>query len=284
MAKVNFNPQGSSNSIRSQQGLKQLLRSGRVLVGGIVSEYLRPSIFKLYQQAGFDFAFIEYEHAWFEPTMFGASVMAARDAGLPLIAKTPQLDRAEIAKLLESGITGIQLPRTESRSDVETLRSYLKFAPLGTRAIATGYGSSDYRQPPNLREWMDQQNEETVLVVHLETKAGYEHAEEIISTPGVDMVYLGPGDFSIAMGHPGEYEHPDVSGPMEEILAICQQYGVPFGTTAANIEGAQRWMAKGARFFETRDELSLILEGAAQLVRGYRATEGGADSAKQLQS
>ncbi len=253
--------------------LRQLLRSQRVLVGGMVSEYLRPSLMKLYRQAGFDFAFIEYEHCWFEPTMLTATVLAARDAGLPVIAKTPQLERAEVAKLLESGVIGIQLPRTESRSDVETLLSYLKFIPQGTRAIAPGYGNSDYCQPCDWRTWMDQQNEETVLVVHLETSAGYEHAEEIISTPGVDMVYVGPGDFSIAMGHPGKYDHPEVIGPMKEILALCLRYNVPFGTTASGIDAAGEWIKQGARFFEAVDELSLILEGASQLVGQYRNSE-----------
>ena len=96
---------------------------------------------------------------------------------------------------------------------------------------------------------MDEQNDETVLVVHIETRLGYENAEKIISTPGVDMVYVGPGDFSIAMGHPGDYDHRDVAGPMEEILAICKQHGVPFGTTASGIEAAQRWIGKVRTIF-----------------------------------
>lgn len=273
MAKVAAGLAGASRETGTFTSLRQQLRSDRVLVGGIVAEYARPSLIKLYKQAGFDFGFLEYEHAWFEPTMLAATILAARDNGLPLIAKLPQLDRAETAKLLECGVTGIQLPRTESRRDVETLREYLKFEPVGSRAIAPGYGSSDYRQPSSWRKWMDEQNEDTVLVVHIETRAGYDHAEEIISTPGVDMVYLGPGDFSIAMGHPGDYEHRDVMGPMEKILAICKQYNIPFGTTASGIEGARRWIAKGVRFFETIDELSLIMEGAARLVREYRAAE-----------
>ncbi len=273
MAKVSTQIAGDFSLPAAARSLRQRLRSRDVLVGGMVSEYLRPSLFKLYRQAGFDFGFIEYEHAWFEPTMMAASVMAARDSGLPLIAKAAQLDRAEIAKLLECGITGIQLPRTESRSDVETLRSYIKFMPVGTRAIAPGYGSSDYRQPPDWQTWMEEQNEETVLVVHIETRLGYERAEEIISTPGVDMVYLGPGDFSIAMGHAGDYDHPDVRGPMEEILAICQRVGVPFGTTASGLEAAQRWISQGARFFETMDELTLIFHSASRLVHEYRTAE-----------
>ena len=116
--------------------LKARLKAGEVLIAGIVSEYARPSLVKLYGQAGFDFVYIEYEHIYFDPTALADTVLAARDAGLPPIAKTPQLERAEVAKLLEAGIVGIQLPRTESREQVEELRGYLRFPPVGTRAVA----------------------------------------------------------------------------------------------------------------------------------------------------
>ncbi len=216
--------------------LKARFRSGEVLLGGMLAEFLRPSLVKLYRQAGFDFLYIEYEHGFLDPARLVDTVLCARDSGLPVIAKTPQLERAEVAKLLECGIVGIQLPRTESRSEVETLRGYIKFPPLGTRAIAPGYGSSDYAQPTDWKSWMKEQDAEATLVVHIETKVGYQNAEEIISTPGVDMVYVGPGDFSVEMGHPGGYDHPDVSGPMEEILGICRKHEIPFGTTASGSE------------------------------------------------
>ncbi len=250
--------------------LKSRLREGEVLIGGILTEYARPSLVKLYQQAGFDFMYVEYEHGYFDMPTLADTVLCARDNGLPVIAKTPELDRAEVAKLLECGIVGIQLPRTESRANVETLRSFLKFPPHGTRAIAPGYGSSGYIQPASWSEWMKEQDDETSLIVHIETKKAYENAEEIISTPGVDMVYLGPGDFSIEMGHPGDYDHPDVAGPMEEILGLCKKYHVPFGTTASGAKSAKKWVKRGAQFFETTDELAMIVESAKRLVQEYR--------------
>jgi 2-keto-3-deoxy-L-rhamnonate aldolase RhmA len=249
--------------------LKARLRTGPALVGGVLTEYARPSLVKIYRQAGFDFLYIEYEHIFFDPAALADIVLCARDNGLPVIAKTPQLERGEVAKLLECGVVGIQLPRTESRAQVETLRDYLKFVPAGSRAVAPGYGNSDYIQPADWTVWMRDQDAETTLVVHIETRVGFERAEEIISTPGVDMVYLGPGDFSIAMGQPGKYDHPDVVGPMEQILALCRKHQVAFGTTPSSHEAAGHWVARGARFFEAIDELSLLQEAAARLVRAY---------------
>jgi len=250
--------------------LKSLVRGDEVIIGGMITEYLRPSLIKHYCHAGFDFVFIEYEHTFFGPADIVDTVLCARDNGLPVIAKTPQLERAEVAKLLECGVVGIQLPRTETREQVETLRSYMKFPPHGSRAVAPGWGNSSYVVPTDWNVWMAEQDEETTVVVHIETRLGYQNAEEIISTPGVDMVYVGPGDFSVEMGHPGDYDHPDVAGPMQEILALCRKHDVPFGTTPSGTEAARSLVAQGASFFEAVDELTLILEGAVRLIRDFR--------------
>ena len=250
--------------------LKARLKAGEVLVGGILGEIVRPSLVKCYQQAGFDFVYIEYEHVFFSATDLADTVLAARDSGLPVIAKTPQLERAEVAKLLECGVVGIQLPRTETRAEIEPLRAYLQFPPHGSRAAAPGYGNSDFAVPEDPGAWLREQDQEVSLVVHIETRRAYENAEEIVSTPGVDMVYVGPGDFSVEFGQPGNPEHPDVRGPMAEILALCKQYGVPFGTTALDAEAGRRWVEEGALFFEAADELEFIRHGANELVEAYR--------------
>ena len=250
--------------------LKARLAAGDVLIGGILTEYARPSLVKIYRQAGFDFVYIETEHIMFGPSALADTVVAARDNGLPAIAKIPQLERAATGKLMDCGVVGIQLPRAETRDEIETLRDYMKYPPAGTRAVAPGFGSSDYGRELDFTSFMADQDAETTLVVHIETRKGYENAEEIVSTPGVDMVYLGPGDFSVEMGRPGDYDHPDVVGPAEEILDLCKAHNVPFGTTASGVEGAGRWISKGARFFEAQDELEFIYEGASQLVGAYR--------------
>jgi 4-hydroxy-2-oxoheptanedioate aldolase len=250
--------------------LKARLKAGDILVGGILVEFTRPSLVLQYREAGFDFLYLENEHMLFSPPAFADTVVAARGCGLPVIAKVPQLERAETTRLLDCGVVGIQLPRTETREQVETLRGLIKFPPNGTRATAPGLGSSDFRQPASWKRWLKDQDAETLLVVHIETKAGYENAEAIISTPGVDMVYVGPGDFTVEMGHPGEPEHPAVAGPMNEILVLCQKHKVPFGTTPFSSKAAGQWVRKGARFFETKDELALIYEGASRLVNEYQ--------------
>jgi len=84
------------------------------------------------------------------------------------------------------------------------------------------------------------------------------------------MVYVGPYDFSIAMGHPGEYDHPEVVEPMRRILRLCVKHGVAFGTTPSGPEAGEEWLRRGCRFFELASEQGLIAAGAAAEVAAYR--------------
>ena len=191
-----------------------------------MSEYLRPSLVKIYRHADFDFIFLDKEHTFWDGSEMTDFVLCARDNQMPVISKVGELNRAEVARLLEAGVVGIQLPRTESREDLMTLIDYVKFPPIGTRAGAPCYGNVDYIWPEDSKAWLKNANASTVITAHIETALGYENAEQIITTDHLDMVYVGPYDFSISMGHPGEYDHPHVKKAMGEILDLCRKHSV----------------------------------------------------------
>jgi len=251
------------------RNFKRRLRAGDLLLGGSVSEYLRPSLAKIYAQAGYDFIYVDKEHMFFDGAEMTDFILAARDNRIPVISKIGELNRAEAARLLEAGAVGIQLPRSESRAQLEELISYMKFPPKGTRAGAPCYGNVDYAWPADDRKWLRLADESVAVVVHIETALGYENAAQIISTPGVDMVYVGPYDFSISMGEPGNYDHPRVRKALLDILKLCVKHGVAFGTSASSPERGREWIARGCQFFELATEQALIINGAAGLVREY---------------
>ena len=159
------------------RNFKKRLREGELLIGGCLAEYARPSIVKLYCQAGFDFLYVENEHVMFSPTDLVNTLICARDNGSPIISKIPKLERAETKRLPDNGCVGVQLPRTESRRDLETLAGYMKFPPTGTRAGAPCFGNVDYGWPADHRTWLHNADDSTVIVGHIETCEGYRNAE-----------------------------------------------------------------------------------------------------------
>lgn len=255
------------------RAFKERLKSGEMILGVMVMEYLRPSLVKIMRNAGFDFIFIEKEHGILDSPVLPDFVQCARDNAMPVISKVGDLNCAEVTRLLDCGVVGIQLPRTESREQLLELTEYVKFKPLGRRPGAPCYGNVDYSWPSVYTEqgrgWFENANDSTLMIAHIETELGYKNAEEIITTPYLDIVYVGPYDFSISMGHPGDYDHPDVAGPMMEILELCKRHGKPFGATPTGPGSAPKWMAAGAQVFYPVDELALVDAGARKTVAEF---------------
>lgn len=250
--------------------LKALLRENRILVGMTVQHVTAGWLAKLYRQSGADFVYVEYEHSFMNEADLADFVLACRGEGLPVVAKVPECARTPVAKLLECGVLGIQLPWTESREQIDRLVSYVKFPPLGIRAVAPGMGNCDYNLQTTGRELIETGNRETVVLAHVETRTGIDNLDAILGNPHVDVLFLGMFDLSTSYGHPGDFRHPEVAAAVETALAAAKRHGKSAGMYVPDARAAGPWALKGMRFFETASELDLIGSGARQVVTEFR--------------
>ena len=245
------------------------MQAGEIVVGMTIAELLRPCVVKVYANAGTDFIYIENEHCMLNPTAWADCLLCAQDNGLPVITKTPYLDRGATVRLLDAGTIGLQLPWTESPEDVLTLHSWLKYPPIGIRAVQCGYGSTGYRQV-ELASFLKQQNEDTILIAHIETKKGVDAIDEILGTGVVDIVFIGQDDLSISVGAPGDHHDPRHLAAIKRVADAAQRHNVFLGLFAPNTESARRWIDEGARFFEVADEFMLLDSGARETVGAFK--------------
>ncbi len=250
--------------------LKTMLHEGRMLVGMTMQHVTAGWLAKLYKQSGADFVYVEYEHSFMNEANLADFVLACRTEGLPVVAKVPECSRTHVAKLLECGVTGIQLPWTESREQIDRLVSYVKFPPVGIRAVAPGMGNCDYNLETTGRELIETGNRETVVLAHVETRTGIENLDAILGNPHVDVLFLGMYDLSTSYGQPGDFRHPDVAAAVETALAAAQRHGKVAGMYVPDAKAAEPWVAKGMRFFETASEIDLIGNGARRVVQEFR--------------
>jgi 2-keto-3-deoxy-L-rhamnonate aldolase RhmA len=253
------------------KSLKDMLRENRVLVGVTTQHVTQPWLAQLWKNSGADFVYVEYEHSFMNEADLAGFVLACRMNELPVVAKTPELSRTHVAKLLECGVIGIQLPWTESREQVDRLVSFVKFPPIGIRAAAPGMGNCDYNLQTTGRELIDAGNRETVVLAHVETRRGIENLDAILGNPHVDILFLGMYDLSISCGHPGEFSHPEVAKAVELALAAAKRHGKTAGMYVPDAKAAAPWVARGMRFFETASEVDLIDTGAREAVKQFRA-------------
>src|SRR5262249_59322255 len=113
-----------------------------------------------------------------------------------------------------------------------------------------GMGNCDYDQAITGRDLIEAGNRETVVLAHVETRAGIENLDAILGNPHVDVLFLGMYDLSISYGHPGDFAHPAVAAAVEQALAAAKKHGKVAGRYVPDAKAAGRWTTRGMAFFE----------------------------------
>ncbi|MFE1782156.1 HpcH/HpaI aldolase/citrate lyase family protein [Streptomyces sp. NPDC059506] len=185
------------------------------------------------------------------------------------------LDPAPILRLLDSGARGVVAPTVESRSEAEALVAATKYPPVGNRSL----GPSRPALYPG-DSYTGAGNRAVSAVAQIETRAGVDRAEEIVSTPGLDSVYIGPADLAVSYGLPGRGDWED--GPVREAIAYLREvttaHGVTLGIYSGRPEYAAGLFADGLVDY-TGLGIDLVL-----LNRAFGDTIAGLDPARSTRS
>ncbi|MCX4570803.1 HpcH/HpaI aldolase family protein [Streptomyces albogriseolus] len=157
-------------------------------------------------------------------------------------ARVGSPDPAPVLRLLDSGARGIVAPTVESRSQTEALVAATKYPPTGNRSLGPSrpalYPGDSYTEAGNRA---------VSAVAQIETRAGVEHAEEIVATPGLDSVYIGPADLAVSHGLPGrgDWDEGPVREAISHIREVTRAHGVTLGIYSGRPEYAAGLFADG---------------------------------------
>ena len=135
----------------------------------------------------------------------------------------------------------------ETVDEVQDLVSWAKFAPLGNRGFCpTRDGGWGYApEAASIPAYMDRCNRETLLLPQCETAGCLAHIEEICAMDGVDGIFVGPFDLSIALGHPGEFDAPEVHDAILRVQAACRKHGKLSMIFTGDAAASRRRFAEG---------------------------------------
>ena len=158
-----------------------------------------PQIVEIIGLAGFDAAFIDMEHTNFEMTLVGEMVRAADLAGVASIIRVPGNDANIILRLLDMGAEGIIIPHVEGIEGAKRAVDAVRYPPLGQRGAASGSRAARFGTV-SWEDHIQQSNDEILLSVMAEDEKGISDIEQIAALDGIDLVAIGPTDFSEYMG------------------------------------------------------------------------------------
>ncbi|MGW4489786.1 aldolase/citrate lyase family protein [Amycolatopsis sp. NPDC004368] len=131
---------------------------------------------------------------------------------------------------------------------------------MGRRGLGPGRGA-EYGASLAAADYVGQVNERTLVAVQIESAAGVRGAEEILATPGIDSVVIGPGDLSMSLGvRPGA---PEFWAAIEHVYAVAREHGVAPGSFCFRDDHVGELIGRGTRFLLLASDLGWMLQGAA---------------------
>ena len=203
---------------------KELINNEKPL--GLFFDTASVSIMECLGRTGFDFVIIDNEHSPIEAESSADFIRAAELSGLTPLCRVRETSRPAILKLLDVGAQGLIVPNVHSPEQVQEIIKFAKYYPVGERGFCPtrkdGWG---FDIPGAVPDVMSHFNDETLLIPQCETMGALNAIEEIAALDGVDGIFVGPYDLSIAMGLPGEFDHPDFAAAVDRIVRACHKAG-----------------------------------------------------------
>lgn len=247
-----------------ENALKEKLSRGETALG-LFLNINSPALVEISGYAGFDFIVIDNEHGPFSDPDIEELIRAAELMNVTPIVRV-SYNQASIQKVLDRGAKGILVPLVNTRAEAEAVVKKAKFPPLGTRGTAYSIRAARWGNYKG-KEYLDSADQNTLISVQIETAEAVKNFEEIISVPGIDIAYIGPGDLSVSMGYKAEGpNHPEVQKVIQDLLRCGREHGVYMGIMASDIPDIGRCATNGARFI-TLMASGLISEKFKEMIR-----------------
>ncbi len=247
--------------------LRALWRAGTPTFGLFVS---MPSVqvIQVLARAGFDWLLIDLEHGPID--LATAHAMIAATGGTPVVplARVAWHQPWLAKPVLDAGALGICFPMIRSRAEAEAAVRAVRYPPAGERGWGPFYAPLRWGVP--MQEYLDRADDEVLAIATLEDAEAVQNIDEIVSTPGLDLAFIGPGDLATSLGHRGRVDHPDVQAAMARVEAALLQSNVVPGEVARTPEQANAMLERGYKALMLGFDWSLLQRGAASMLDGIR--------------
>ncbi|MBS0622405.1 MAG: 2,4-dihydroxyhept-2-ene-1,7-dioic acid aldolase [Verrucomicrobia bacterium] len=218
---------------------KARIAQGETLCGTIVTLNL-PSVGEVLSECGFDWLWIDMEHAPFSLSDVQA-MLQAKNRACGALVRIPVNSEEWIKRVLDLGVEGIIIPHVNTAEEAKRIIDISYYPPQGCRSVgmsrANRYGlDSRYKQ---------EANEKRGIFVQIEDKEGVANIEEIAKLPGIDGIIIGPTDLSGSYGKLGQVRAPEVVEAIEKVLKVCKRHKKPIGIFAKEAELGQHYIKQG---------------------------------------
>lgn len=247
--------------------LKESLLAGEPSFGLIATIPSLQSV-QVLAKAGVDWLIIDMEHAPID--LFSAQAMIVATAGTPTVplVRIPWSHHWQTNPVLDLGALGIVFPMITGREQAEAAVRSLRYPPAGDRLWGPFYAPMRWGQ--EMPEYVEAANENVLAVITIEHPDAVRNIDEIMSAPGVDLAFIGPGDLAMSLGIPGQLDHPTLKAAVADAEAGILRSRVPLGGVARTPDQARVMLDKGYRAIVFGFDWMLLHEATTRFLQEVR--------------
>ncbi len=254
--------------------VKTRLAEGDTVFGTMMFEFLSPGLPQILANAGADFVFYDMEHSGFSVSDMKQQAALCRGLDVVPLVRPPGKDYQFAARLLDVGAMGLLFQMVESAEEARELVSWTRYPPRGKRGAIFGGAHDDYGGG-DMGVKAQQAEARTLVTVLIETAAGLENVEEIMAVDGVDAAHLGHADLSMALGVPGQFDHPKMQAGIDRIVEASERQGKAAASLAPNPEWGEDLLGRGYRMMSYGYDIGLFGGSLTAGIQSLRDIKGG---------
>ena len=255
--------------------LKELFKEGKPIINSWLAV---PSSFSAEVMAnqGWDSVTIDMQHGLIDYPSAVNMLQAISTTNTTPLARVNWNEPGQIMKILDAGCYGVICPMVSNREEAEKFVKACQYPPKGYRSFgpvrANIYGGSDYAKHAD---------NEILKLAMIETKEALEKLDEILDTPNLDGIYIGPADLSLAVGEEPGFDKPENSKAFSEILKILEaakKRNLLAGLHNGTPEYAQKMIDKGFNLVTVGSDSRYIVSGAKSDLAKLKGKNKGSDT------
>ena len=218
---------------------------------------------------GFDWVCIDMQHGLIDYTDLVNMLPAISNSDATPLVRVPWNEPYEIMKALDAGAYGVIIPMVNNRKEAEQAVMACRYPPLGNRSFGpirgALYGGRGYAL---------EANDQIACIAMIETAEGIANADEIMSTSGLNGIYIGPADLALSMGLPAMGDQPQDEHLLvvKELLEKCRAHKIAAGIHTSSLEYAQKYLALGFNFVTLGSDSGHMAKNAARELAAARGT------------
>ncbi len=252
-----------------KNNIKKRLKNDDVIVS-VMLRYPVAASAEILAMAGVDMLIIDNEHYPFDQETMINLVRAADVHGAATIVRVPNCEPNRIAQIMDYGVDGIMVPSIDSYEEALQVVQAVKYAPVGTRGYCPITRAASYGFDKKPAEYAPFANENSIIIIQIETKEGYEDLDRILSIPEIDCIDYGPSDMAASYGMPGRSDDPFIQQKVQDIIDRARAAGKNTPISVYSPESIRKALDGGYRHLLMGSDQQLLSAGIGALVTAVK--------------